>query len=43
MVSVVTYDQSGGTFVMDVPGDLFGVNGATAEVSYGFSWLAIGF
>jgi hypothetical protein len=43
VVSVVTNNQSGGTFVMDVPGDLLGVNGATAEISYGFSWLAIGF
>jgi hypothetical protein len=41
--SVVSYNQNGATFVLDVPGDLFGVNGATAEVSNGFSWLAIGF
>jgi hypothetical protein len=41
--SVVTYNQNGATFVLDVPGDLIGVNGATAETSNGFSWLAIGF
>jgi len=43
VVSVVAYNQSGATFVFDVPGDLLGVNGATAEVTNGFSWMAIGF
>ncbi|HXZ87093.1 MAG TPA: hypothetical protein VEF07_00890 [Candidatus Binataceae bacterium] len=43
VVSVVSYNQNGATFVLDVPGDMLGVNGATAEVTNGFSWLAIGF
>jgi hypothetical protein len=43
VVSVVSYDQNGGTFVLDVPGDMYGLNGATAEITNGFSWLAIGF
>ncbi|HUY28625.1 MAG TPA: hypothetical protein VMV27_14540 [Candidatus Binataceae bacterium] len=38
--SVITYDRTGATFVLDVPG---GVPGFAGERSNGFSWLAIGF
>lgn len=41
VASVVTYNRTRATFVLDVPG---GTSlGATGERSNGFSWLAIGF
>jgi hypothetical protein len=41
--SVVSYNASGGTFVLDVPGVLMQRAGLVNEQSNGFSWLAIGF
>jgi len=43
VVSVVAYNAAGGTFVLDVPGALLGSNGASPEITNGFSWIAIGF
>jgi hypothetical protein len=41
--SVVSYDLTGGTFVLDIPGVLVASGQSLPEVSNGFSWLAIGF
>lgn len=41
--SVVSYNNSGGVFVLDIPGVLVASGQSVPEVSNGFSWLAIGF
>ncbi|MGA2411836.1 MAG: hypothetical protein ABSG46_15800 [Candidatus Binataceae bacterium] len=43
VVSAVAYSAAGATFVLDVPGDMLGLNGASPEITNGFSWIAIGF
>lgn len=45
VASVVSWGLSGATFVLDVPGNLSGVQNPQwkGEQSNGFSWLAIGF
>ncbi len=43
VASVVSYNVTGATFVLDVPGTLMQRAGLPSEQSNGFSWLAIGF
>jgi hypothetical protein len=43
VASVVSYNNSGGVFVLDVNGELVTSGQTAAEQSNGFSWLAIGF
>jgi hypothetical protein len=43
VASVVSYNNSGGVFVLDVTGTLITSGQLQPEVSNGFSWLAIGF
>jgi hypothetical protein len=43
VASVVSYNVTGATFVLDVPGTLMQRAGLASEQSNGFSWLAIGF